>query len=335
MNISSSTISPFKILVTGATGLVGSHLIKQLVKQNKSVKALYRAAIPDAEWASKVEWVNADILDVTALEEAFKDIHQVYHSAAMVSFNPSQRETLFKTNVEGTSNVVNAAIGAGVQKLLFVSSVAALGRVKAKSTVTETTRWNEETNKSAYGKSKYLSEMEVWRGIGEGLQAVIVNPVIILGSGQWDRGSSGIFKKAFEEFPWYSNGINGFVDVQDVVAAMIMLMEANVTAERFIVSAENLSYKQLFTAIANTLGKRPPHKLATPFIAELVWRFEALKAKITGTDPLLTKETARTAQATYKFDNSKLLSYFPNFSYTPIQATIIRVCDELKQMHKF
>jgi len=319
------------ILITGATGLVGTHLIQQLIKEGKPVRALYRAAVPAI---AGVDWVKGDILDVPSLTEAMQGVTEVYHCAAIVSFSPKTKQQLFKTNIEGTANVVNACIDAGVQKLCFVSSVAALGRIREDKPIDETMNWTEETSNSNYGKSKYLAEMEVWRGIAEGLKAVIVNPVIILGSGDWNKGSSEIFKSAYNEFPWYTDGSSGFVDVQDVVKAMRQLMDNNVFAQRFIISGDNWPYRKVFTTIAEKFNKKPPHKRVTPLIAAVVWRLEAIKGWLTGKSPMLTKETAKTAQAKVQFNNSKLFQYLPQFTYTPLDVSIDRICKELKQLHQ-
>ena len=321
------------ILVTGATGLVGSHLLKQLVANGQKVRALYRSSVPSIEGTEGVDWVRGDILDVISLEEAMVGVKQVYHCAAMVSFNPKKKALLHHTNVEGTANVVNACLNEGIDKLLFVSSVAALGRIREDKPINETMNWSEETSNSEYGKSKYFAEVEVWRGIGEGLNAVIVNPVIILGDGDWTAGSSGLFKSAYDEFPWYTEGTGGFVDVMDVVKAMMLLMSSNVSAERFILSGENLSYREVFTQMAKNFGKKPPHKRVTPLLASVVWRMEAVKALFTGKDPLLTKETARTAAAKVQFDNQKLKLFFLNFQYTPIYVSLQRICKELVKKH--
>lgn len=321
------------ILVTGASGLVGSHLIQQLAAQQKKVRALYRSQIPAIPNTQTVEWFKADILDVVDLEQAMQGITHVYHCAAIVSFNPKEKKVLHQTNIEGTANVVNACIEANIEKLLFVSSVAALGRIREDKPIDETMNWTEETSNSEYGKSKYLAEMEVWRGIGEGLQAVIVNPTIILGAGNWDKGSSEIFKSAYNEFPWFTEGTTGFVDVADVVKAMMQLMDSDIVAQRFILSAETSTYQNLFSTIATEFGKKPPHKKVTPTIAALVWRWEAIKGKLTGKAPLLTKETAKTAQAKVVFDNSKLKKYLPQFTYTSLQHSIKNICNELKQKH--
>jgi nucleoside-diphosphate-sugar epimerase len=319
------------ILVTGATGLVGTHLLQLLAQQGKQVRAIYRSAIPVIENTDNVEWVKADILDIQSLEEALVNVAQVYHCAAIVSFNPKQRQQLHKTNIEGTANVVNACITAGVKKLLFVSSVAALGRIRQDKPIDETMNWTPETSNSEYGKTKYLAELEAWRGMGEGLDVAVVNPVIILGSGDWTTGSSAIFKSAYDEFVWYTEGSSGFVDVVDLVHAMQMIMDSPVTGERFIISGVNTSYRNIYTLIANGFKKRPPHKKVTAFLAALVWRVEAIKAMFTGKDPLLTKETAKTARAKVTFSNSKLLNRFPEFRYTPLETSIQRICKEFKK----
>ncbi len=322
------------ILVTGATGLVGSHLIQQLTAQQQKVRALYFNTPPSNNNNENIEWFKADILDVVTLEEAMQNISQVYHCAAVVSFNPARKKQLHNINIQGTANVVNACLQNNIDKLVFVSSVAALGRIREDKPIDETMHWTEETSNSEYGKSKYLAEMEVWRGIGEGLNAVIVNPVIILGVSDWNKGSTEIFKSAYNEFPWFTEGTTGFVDVQDVAKAMIALMNSHISAERFILSAETISYKNIFTLIANAFNKKPPHKKVTPFIAALVWRWEAIKGKLTGIAPLLTKETAKTAQTKASFNNNKLKEFLPQFQYTPLTDTVNRICKELKEKYQ-
>ncbi|HXL55402.1 MAG TPA: NAD-dependent epimerase/dehydratase family protein, partial [Chitinophagaceae bacterium] len=288
---------------------------------------------PQYKDADKVEWIQGDILDINSLEEAMANVKLVYHCAAVVSYNTKQKELLHTTNIEGTANIVNTCLNTGVEKLLYVSSVSAIGRMRQNELVTEKMQWTEETNNSEYGRSKFFAEMEVWRGVGEGLDAVIVNPTIILGAADWNKGSSAIFKKMYNEFPWYTNGVTGFVDVQDVVKAMILLMESDISNERFIISAENISYGELFTLIAKAFNKKAPDKKVTPLLAELVWRADGFKSLFNGNQPLVTKETARTAQAKVYFDNSKLLQFLPQFQYTPLPESITRICSEYKKMH--
>ncbi len=213
--------------------------------------------------------------------------------------------------------------------MVYVSSVAALGRIRENEPITELMNWTEETSNSAYGQSKYLAEMEVWRGIAEGLEAVMVNPVIILGAGNWNEGSTKIFQSVYNEFPWYTEGSTGFVDVKDVARAMMLLMESSVSGQRFILSAENRSYKEVLHLMANGFGKKPPSKKVTPFIARVVWRLEAVKSRFTGKAPLVTKETTKTALAKVWFDNSKLPKFLPGFTYRPLEETIKEVCTKL------
>ncbi len=260
-----------------------------------------------------------------------KGVTELYHCAGMVSFQKKDRQLLYKINAEGTANVVNAALDTGVRKMIHVSSVAALGRIRVGEPITEKMQWTPETSNSIYGHSKFLGEMEVWRGIAEGLDAVIVNPVIILGAGNWNDGSTRLFKSAFEEFPWYTTGSTGFVDVRDVSKAMIRLMQGDIQAERFIISAENESYQNVFNCMAKAFGKKSPHKKVTPWLASLVWKMEALKSFFTGKKPLVTKETAATGMATVQFDNSKLLKFLPGFAYIPLEQSIRETCMALQQ----
>ncbi len=322
------------IFVTGASGLVGSHLIQSLLVKGKKVRALYRQSVPVFAGSDQCEWIKGDILDPIGLTEALEGVDYVYHCAAIVSFAPGAAAKMLQSNVEGTANVVNACLVQQIKKLIFVSSVAALGRIRENQAIDETMNWTPETSNSVYGQSKYLAELEVWRAMEEGLPMAIVNPVIILGAGDWNNGSSGIFKSAYNEFPWYTKGMSGFVDVLDVVDAMQLLMESEVTGQRYVLSADNLYYRDLFNSIATAFNKRLPYKKVTPFLAGIVWRLEALKGLITGKAPLLTKETAATAQAVVKFNNRKFLDAFPNFKYRNLEETIQRVAGELKQLHQ-
>lgn len=319
------------ILVTGGAGLLGNELIRQLLDAGKNVRAIYNKTALQNFDSPNLQQFQCDILDVIGLEKAMHDIEQVYHCAAMVTFNPKHRQKMFKVNVEGTANVVNAALDAGIKKMVHVSSVAALGRIRQDKPIDETMNWTEETSNSKYGQSKFLAEMEVWRGISEGLDAVMVNPVIILGAGDWDSGSSQLFKSVYDEFPWYATGTSGFVDVRDVAKAMQQLMNSEINAQRFIVSAQNRSYADVFNLMAKAFGKKPAYKKVTPMLAAIVWRLEACKSFFTGKAPLVTKETSVTALAKVNFDNSKLIKYLPQFTYRPIEESITDICLSLQQ----
>jgi nucleoside-diphosphate-sugar epimerase len=320
------------ILVTGGSGLVGSELIIQLLSSGHKVKAIYHTTQLQNFKSENLTSIKCDILDTSMLEAAMEGITKVYHCAAIVSFNKRNSNNIYAVNVEGTANIVNACINAGVKKLLHVSSVAALGRANDGQVITEETTWIEERNNSIYGKSKFLAEMEVWRGIGEGLQAVIVNPSIILGGTDWNKGSAKIFKTAYEEFPWYTDGVTGFVDVRDVARASILLIDSEITNQRFILNAENVSYKKIFSDIAFAFDKEPPHKRVTPLLAAIVRRIESVKSFFTGKEHLLNKETAHTALAKYHFDNTKIIKSLHGFSFRPIKQTINDTCATLQQL---
>jgi nucleoside-diphosphate-sugar epimerase len=318
-------------LVTGGTGLLGTHLILKLHAAGQPVKALYRSHIPPVI-KDKATWIKGDILDVVLLEEVMQEVERVYHVAGLVSFNAADREKLFKINVEGTANVVNACIDARIKKLIHVSSVAALGRIRPGVSIDETMKWSPETSNSIYGKTKYLGELEVWRGISEGLPAVIVNPAVIIGEhGDWTKGSMNIFRNIKNGFNWYSTGSTGFVDADDVAAAMLALMQSDISGQKFILSAENLTYQDFFNKVADAFGVKRPHKKVTPLLAALVWRLEKIKSIFTGKQPLITRETANTGLATTSFNNYKLLQALPQFKYTPIDESIKRICSALSK----
>jgi len=312
------------ILVTGASGFVGQHLVRHLSALQLQVRALYNNHPPSEELKTLpgIEWMQCDLLDVFAIEEAMSGIDHIYHCAAIISFDPARRDDMLHFNMESTANIVNQALLQQVTKMVHLSSVAALGRTGEAKEITEEEEWGESNYNSAYGLSKYLAETEVWRAIGEGLNAVILNPGIILGPGNWEEGSSQLMKVAYEEFPFYTNGITSWVDVDDVVMSLCMLMDNKTSGERYISSAGNFSFKEVFTIMARALGKKPPHIHAGPFLTGLAWRWSILKNKITGARPLITKETAGNAGGTSIYNNQKLLNAFPSFSYKPLQETI-------------
>jgi len=267
--------------------------------------------------------MRCDLLDIFEVEEAMAGITEVYHCAAIVSFDPKMRDAMIHFNTESTVNIVNQALEQGIRKLVHVSSVAAIGRTgDALKEITEEEEWGESKYNSAYAISKYMAETEVWRAIGEGLNAVIINPGIILGAGDWNTGSAQLMKVADKEFPFYTQGVNGWVDAVDVVRIMTLLMAADTEAERFIVCAGNIPYRDIFTMMATALQKRPPRYLANSFVTGMVWRWSTLQQRLTGRHPVITKETAASAQGFSYYNNQKLLQAFPAFRYTAIKATI-------------
>jgi dihydroflavonol-4-reductase len=317
------------VFVTGGSGLVGSALLRQLLEKNTPVKALYhqtKSPLLTQEEDKKIEWIQGDILDTSFLYEELTSCSQVYHCAAIVSFHPSRKERMYKINVEGTANIVNACLETGIEKLVHVSSVAAIGPANSNNKISEACEWSETYKSSEYGRTKYLSEMEVWRGMAEGLSVAIVNPAIILGEGNWHQGSAAIFKKVWQEFPFYTKGSTGFVDAHDVAKAMIMLMESSVESERFIISADHLTYRALMDELANRFHKQKPTYNAPAFLLELAWRWEALKSFFSDKEPLITRETVKKAYEHTVYDAEKILHTISGFSYTPIEATLDRTC---------
>ncbi len=319
------------ILVTGASGFVGAHLTRQLSEAGREVRALYRRHQPDEAmkaWPG-VQWQRADLLDVFDVEAALEGVSEVYHAAALVSFNPARKAEMIHANQEGTANLVNAALDADVRKLIHFSSVAALGRNSSGQQVNEEAQWEESRLNSAYGLSKYAAEMEVWRGIGEGLCAAIVNPGIILGeplrANGWKEGAPALMRLAYKEFPYYTQGVNGFVDVQDVVRAAQMLMNSDCEAERYILSAGNYSYREIFSLMAEGLGVRPPRIAAGPLLTGIIWRLSALRAALLSKPATITRETARNAQTKSFYETGKLLKALPDFQYTALRETILRM----------
>ena len=313
------------ILVTGASGFLGSHLVRLLSRQGKQVRALYFSRQPASadQNLPGVSWMRCDLLDVFDVEEAIRNVTCIYHCAAIVSFHPREKDRMLHFNTESTANLVNEALLSGVRKLLFVSSVAALGRTEQQNQeITEEEQWEESSYNSRYGLSKHLSELEIWRGAGEGLNAVIINPGIILGPGNWSEGSARLMKVVNNEFPFFTGGLNAWVDVRDVASIMVSLMESEVRDERFIVSAGNFSYREIFTSMAEALGKKPPGIRAGKWLTALVWRWSMLRSRLFGETVSITRETARTSQKKAYYNNHKLLQYLPDFRYRDMRDTI-------------
>ncbi len=319
-----------KVLVTGGTGFLGAYIIQELVQKGYDVRAIRRGQqapfyIP-ADILTKVEWVPGDILDTVSLDEAMQGVDSVIHAAGKVSFAEKDRNALFRVNVEGTANVVNLALENNVRRLVHISSVAAIGRTAAGETVTEEKKWQPGKWNTPYAISKFHAEMEVWRGEAEGLDAVVVNPSTILGYGDWSTGSCAIFKSVYNEFPWYTTGINGFVGVEDVARAVVLVMENATSGERFIVNNDNWPFQQMLNTIADGFGKKRPHKEATQLLGAMAWRLEKVKSWLSGKKPLLTRHSARVAHSKTYFDNRKLLQALPGFSFTPLGQTIETAC---------
>ncbi len=304
-------------------------MIKLLLQKNYNVRAIYRNEISKfltADENKNVDWVTGNVLDIHSLEKAMEGVEAVFHCAAMVSFDARQRDQLMETNIEGTANVVNVMLKKGIEELVYLSSVAALGRSSGSEKIDEEADWLDGKYNSQYAISKYRSEMEVWRGVAEGLKAIVVNPGTVLGEGDWNASSNKLFKNIHDEFPFYTKGKTAFVDVKDVARAMVELYEQKIFDERFIISAGTFAYKDIFDLMAKYFGTKPPSREAKPWMISLVWRFYEMKKWFLKKEQTITKETARSAQAMYDYDNSKLKILLPNFEYTPIEKTIERSC---------
>ena len=263
--------------------------------------------------------MEGDILDVVSMEEAMDGVDTVIHSAGIVSFVKKDREQMYRVNVEGTANVVNIALEKNVRRLIYISSVAALGRTASGGIVNEEKKWEPSKVNTHYAKSKHNGELEVWRGISEGLSGVILNPSTILGFGDWNSSSCAIFKKIYEEFKWYTPGINGFVDVEDVARVVALVVESDISGQRFIVNGDNWTFKKLMDTIADSFGKKKPTRKSTPFMLSLAWKMEEIKSFFNGSRPLLTRESAKVALSQTYFENGKLLNALPGFLFTPME----------------
>lgn len=331
------------ILVTGASGLLGSHLIGELVKRGQKIRCLYRSnkSLKKAEQHfcylhdspelihSRIEWVQGDLLDYHSLEKALKGVHQVYHCAAMVSFRNKDRDLMYLINQKGTANLVDACLLTGGIRFCHVSSVAALGRNVQGEVINEENHWKTNYKTSAYAISKYAAEREVWRAAEEGLEMFIVNPSVILGPGNWKTDSSRIFHLVYRGMPFYTSGVTGYVDVRDVVNIMVRLMESSLRGERYIISAENVAIRDLFTMIANNFQKRPPFipvpeqvmKSVATLLRPLSWL---------NIEPPLTRDIARASHNRYYYDNSKIRKLL-SYEFIPIENSVRDTCQHYLQ----
>ncbi|MCR8666910.1 NAD-dependent epimerase/dehydratase family protein [Aestuariibaculum sp. M13] len=326
------------ILVTGGTGLVGSHLLYKLVSNNEKVRAIYRteaklAQVKDVfstytesydNLFNSIDWVQADLLDIPALEEAFIDIDYVYHCAAFVSFEPDKYQLLRKTNIEGTANLVNICLSKNIKKLCYVSSIATLGKPINNAVINEETVWNPEDDNNVYAITKYGAEMEVWRGTQEGLNAVIVNPGVILGAGIWKYGTGHLFKRALNGLKYYTSGTIGLVDVKDVIEIMTQLMKSDISNERFVLVAETWSYKNFLQALATSVDGKIPEKLASKSLLSMAWRLDWLKHVLTGKRRQLTKHLTTTLSSNKEYSSSKIKTAL-NFKFKAVNTTITEV----------
>ncbi|OIQ21692.1 MAG: NAD-dependent epimerase [Flavobacterium sp. MedPE-SWcel] len=325
------------ILVTGGTGLVGAHLLLQLVEGENSVRALYRTEASKTKTKKlfahynklplfeKIEWVEGDIVDIPSLEAAFANVTYVYHCAALISFDPKDEELLRKTNIEGTANVVNCALAFRVLKLCYVSSIAALGDLKEHETViTEETEWNPEATHSDYAITKHGAEMEVWRAWQEGLKVVIVNPGLIFGYGFWSQGSGRMFKAVSKGQYFYTKGGCGVIAVEDVANCMTQLMDSDISGERYTLVAKQLSYRKLLFIMADGMGKKRPTIYASKSLTSVAWRLDWLLSKLLMRKRLMTRAMAESSHEHNNYDNRKIKKSL-NYTFIEVKAHVKQI----------
>jgi nucleoside-diphosphate-sugar epimerase len=322
------------ILVTGATGQLGSHVLYELAKHKKPVRALYRNKErisdtrnvfrfyePDDEAFNSIEWAQVDINDYHALHNAMQGAKLVFHTAGHVSFNDRERKTLYHVNAEGTANVVNACLDVGTDRLCHVSSIASIGELAPGVPVTESVLWNQGTSASAYAKSKYKGEMEVWRGIHEGLNAVIVNPSVIIGPGMWMGPGSRLFFAIEKGLKYYPAGSSGYVDVRDVAKILAMISEMPVSGERYILNAGLMSHREFMAVLATELGVRVPNTLISSFISEIAIFGESVRAFFTGSEPRINQRTLKIASEELNYSSDKIRNLL-EVNFIPIEESV-------------
>ena len=317
-------------LVTGGTGLIGSHVLYTLVSQGLPVRALVRED-SDRSWIKKlfafkglqdqhfqqIEFCIGDVLDVPSLLDATEGVEHVYHCAALVSYHAKDRSLMYQINVEGTGNMINVAIECGVKKFAHVSSIAALGRNAHEEWIDERAEWKESDLNTHYAITKFLSEMEVWRGVQEGLPAVIINPGVVIGAGNSQRSSGQLFTKIAEGLKYYPLGGSGFVGAMDCAKTLVELCRSGIANERFVLVGENLSMQEAFAGIAAALGVRVPDRAATPFALQVAHKAEWLKEFFTGKRALITRETLMNSANRSYYRNDKIKEALA-FQFTPI-----------------
>lgn len=313
------------ILVTGANGLLGSYLVKELIDKGEHVRGLRRATSDMsllAGYIDRIEWIEGDVRDIYSLEEAMVGVDQVYHVAALISMQPDDLGQMLSVNAEGTANVVNAVLSSDIRKLLYVSSVAAFGRPeRAVKLIDENLDVKDSSDNFAYYKSKLYAEREVWRGIAEGLNAVIINPSTILGGGFWNIPPNGIFSHVHGGLPFYTTGVNGFVDVRDVVEIAIRLMNSDISAEKFIVSAENASFRDVMWMAADAMKVRRPYIHSGRVLGSLAWRFESVRSLFAKPSAIITHDSVAIGQNDFYYSNEKVRKAL-DYTFRPLQQTI-------------
>lgn len=321
-----------RIFLTGATGFLGSYVARLLVSQDYQVVATRRKSSRLellGDTVHLIEWHLCDILDVDGLDEIIAQCDAVIHTAAIVSYDPSKIAAMMAVNIQGTAHIVNCCL-AHQKRLIHVSSIAALGRHPQLTSIDESVAWKEDETTTHYARSKYRAELEVHRGIAEGLDAVIINPSVILGAGFWDAGSSKFFSLINSGLQYSPTGSTGFVDVRDVAQHILFLLQSKICGKRFISNAENLQFQELFKSIADNMNKPRPDRKASSFQKALIWRIAKIKSLLTNTGPIITKETIQQSSLNRSYDGSEIAKE-ANLTYRSIKTTLVDTSHAFKQ----
>ncbi len=325
------------VLITGATGLVGSYIARAFAADPAlHVIATKRSSSQTklcAEANQKIEWREGELQDIEFQESLLKDVDIVVHAAGVVSYKKEDSKLLKEINVELTSDLINGALAHNIEHFIHVSSIAAISPASPDMVIDESHGTFHPTETTTrYAKSKFEGELHVWRGAEEGLDVAIISPSVVLGAGFWDRSSSRLIHWVDQGQRFYPPGATGYVDVRDVAAFAKTCHDKHYTAQRYVLNAENWTYKAFFDAVADALDVRPPNTKVTPWQAELAWRAEAVKAKIQGKSPLLTKESARRSMGIHRFDNTKSIA--AGATYRPVTETIADVVEQYRKTAK-
>ncbi|MFP4094027.1 MAG: NAD-dependent epimerase/dehydratase family protein [Cyclobacteriaceae bacterium] len=319
------------IFITGASGLIGSFICRELLRRGHKVRALKRASTDMglvSDIRDQIEWVEGDLMNVSDLPGYLEGVTDIIHGAAVISYERKDELLMYQVNVDGTANLLNAALDKGISRFLHISSVAAIGKDKGANIITEDSKWQGEKT-TAYARSKYQSELEVWRASAEGLKTIIINPSLVLGPGEWHKSSTQVFKYVWDEHRFFTNGLVNYVDVRDVAEIVVQLLLSDHVGERFIVNAGSMTYKELFEQIALEFGKRPPHIHARGGMIRLAILLGKLQAALTGRPPLLSDEMEQVSKNRHIYANEKIKKTI-NFEFRDIKDTIRWSCEQLK-----
>jgi nucleoside-diphosphate-sugar epimerase len=327
-------------LITGATGLVGAHVALQLLQQKKTVVAIRRSTSDinktkklfsyySADYEQlfqKIKWIDADICDIYSILDALEGIKTVYHCAGFVSFNKKDHKQLYKTNTEGTANIVNACLEKKIETLCYVSTIATLQNPDISKNINESVYWKSSPHASDYAISKYNGEREVWRGIEEGLNAIIVNPSIILGPGFWNQSSGNLFSTCYKGTSFYTSGSSAIINAIDVANCMISLVDKNLIGKRYILSASNNSFLEISTAIQKKFNKKTPHIPAGKTLLKLATWADSVRCLLTGNKKTLSASMIHSLLEENTYNNERIKKAL-DFEFTPFLETITFICE--------